>query len=176
MRTVKSVGPGTYSIREPLLRRWDRKEATQGELRKSLEESVWPRYSPGLWGEPWSEYSANLARAVQPYAHYTPDLMGWQMAILHDDGDGHWLVRAGPTAYDPLEASRITLLHGLVFWTLGRVAAENASTPELTAIAPTIKNLGIQLSRSKLLFKNRNWAVELAPHVVLRAGRDWRDE
>jgi len=40
-------------------------------------------YGTGLWDEPWSDFYGNLARAVQPYAHYTT-LHGassnWRMA------------------------------------------------------------------------------------------------
>ncbi len=58
---------------EPLLASWkDGKKS--GEVRRALEQSVWPRYGNGLWSEPWSDFYANLARAVQAYAHYTSEL------------------------------------------------------------------------------------------------------
>ena len=62
------------AIAEPLLLDWKNGKKSHGEVRKALERAVWPRYGVGLWSEPWSDFYANLARAVQPYAHYTPEL------------------------------------------------------------------------------------------------------
>ena len=50
----------------PLLERWDQGKRTHGELRQALGRDVWPRYGPGLWREPWSNFFGQLAKAVQP--------------------------------------------------------------------------------------------------------------
>lgn len=82
------------------LRQWNRHERTAGDIRRDLENDVWRRYKHGLWEEPWSQLFGNLARALHPYAHYSPELMGWQMASVRMDDAGRGYVRLGPSQYD----------------------------------------------------------------------------
>ena len=77
--TLIDLGLQEPSYREPLLEKWETGKKSHGEIRKALEQDIWPNYGHGLWDEPWREYFGNLARAVQPYAHYSPEVMGWQM-------------------------------------------------------------------------------------------------
>lgn len=56
------------------LNKWDKGKARPGELREWLSKNVWPSYGPGIWNEPWENFMAHLARANQPYAHYTANL------------------------------------------------------------------------------------------------------
>ena len=109
------------SFAEPLLSLWKAGKKSHGELRRSLEQGVWPRYGSGLWSEPWVEFYANLARAVQPHAHYTPELQGWQFVEHAYSGGTTFIAEFGLETYDPLKASRVTLLHMLLTWTLGRI-------------------------------------------------------
>jgi hypothetical protein len=130
----------------------------------------------GLWDEPWADFFGNLARAVQPYAHYSPQLLGWQMAFHGYGGGNRFLVKVGPAAYDALKASRIALLHALVIWTLARLLLQNSQLPDVSDLAAAVSALGNALASSKLLFKSKNWADELAPHVLFKPGHDWQDD
>jgi hypothetical protein len=182
--SVIEVGLQETAFAEPLLREWDEGRVSQGQLRARLEKATWPRYGSGLWAEPWSEFYGNLARAVQPYAHYTPELSGWQMAIeqgVSHQGAGRTLVlmRVGPTAYEPVKASRLTLMHVLVVWTLARLLVftqgqgADAGVARLDEVS---KKVGPALAKSKLLFGRKDWAEELAPFVMFRPGASWLDD
>ena len=96
-------------LAEPVLSDWKDGKKSHGELRKVLEREVWPRYDAGLWSKPWPEFYANLARAVQPYAHYTPELQGWQFSTVKYDGEANrmklkkWFTcRVGPNNSDDI--------------------------------------------------------------------------
>ena len=80
--TILEIGLQDPNYAVPLLHAWAEGSKSQGELRKSLAKSIWPSYGTGLWDETWSEYFGNLARAVQPYAHYSPELQGWQWVTV----------------------------------------------------------------------------------------------
>lgn len=174
--TLIDLGLQDDTYRLPLLEAWESGKKTQGEIRKALEHDIWPKYGHGLWDESWSEYFSNLAKAVQPYAHYSPDLMGWQMAFVAHEGENSFAVAAGPKTYDPIKATRVTLLHSLCAWTLGRLLTENSNVLEVVQFKTMLSQLRKYLGASKLLFKNKNWADELAPHVIFKPGCDWRDE
>jgi len=64
-----------------LLEGWKAGNKSAGEIRKYLERDVWPRYGIGLWSESWADFFGNLARAVQPFAHYSRELMYWQLFV-----------------------------------------------------------------------------------------------
>jgi hypothetical protein len=66
-----------------ILSKWEKDQASPGELRKWLSENVWPQYGTGLWNESWVAFMSQLARAIQPYAHYSALLSQWQ-ARLHN--------------------------------------------------------------------------------------------
>jgi hypothetical protein len=74
--TVAEIGLQDPVFAGPLLDGWSAGKKSHGELRKALEREIWPSYGTGLWDEPWAEFYGNLARAVQPYAHYSPELQG----------------------------------------------------------------------------------------------------
>ena len=173
--TLIDVGLQDEAFALPLLDKWRDGKKNSGNLRQGLEKSIWPRYGTGLWDEPWGEFFGNLSRAVQPYAHCSRELLEWQFAVLnHSCGEAKFTVAVG--AYDPLKASRITLLHVLVGWTLGRLLLENRSNPTVTAISRDICELGKALGSSKLLVKQKDWSLELLPNLLFKSGSDWRDE
>jgi hypothetical protein len=182
--SVIEVGLQETAFAGPLLREWDEGRVSQGQLRARLEKTTWPRYGSGLWDEPWPEFYANLARAVQPYAHYTPELSGWQMAIEpgashHADGRMLVLMRVGPTAYEPVKASRLTLMHVLVVWTLARLLVFTGGKETdvgVKRLDDVSKEVGPALAKSKLLFRRKDWAEELAPFVMFRPGASWLDD
>jgi hypothetical protein len=177
--TLVDLGLQEAAYAEPLLDRWSAGAVTHGELRARLEKDVWHRYGRGLWLEPWAEFFGNLSRAVQPYAHYTSQLMGWQFQYLSQTGESadatQHLALFGLETYDALKASRITLLHGLVGWTLGRLLVEYGRNPDVLSYSNDIAEWGRSLGASKLLFKQKDWASELLPDMFFRPGVDWRD-
>jgi hypothetical protein len=164
------------AIAEPLLLDWKNGKKSHGEVRKALERAVWPRYGVGLWSEPWSEFYANLARAVQPYAHYTPELQGWQFANQSSDGGATFVAAIGLETYDPLLATRITLLHMLLTWMLGRVLVAHGKNADVLSRHQDILRLGKAIASSKLLFREGDWGSHLAPHMLFKLGHSWRDD
>lgn len=87
---VIDVGLITTDAARATLGRWYFGKITAGELRKWLAENAWSAGSlRGLWGEPWTQLVLQLSRALQPYSHFTPDLLQWnfnQVAPLGNDG------------------------------------------------------------------------------------------
>jgi hypothetical protein len=79
--TIVDVGLQPHEFATDVLLSWVEDRLTQGQIRKKLEAERWPQYGCGLWQESWGEYFGNLARAVQPYAHYSRTLMGWQFSV-----------------------------------------------------------------------------------------------
>lgn len=175
--TLVDLGLQSESYRRPLLTEWKEGNISHGNLRAKLEKDVWLHYGTGLWDEPWSDFFGNLARAVQPYAHYTPELMGWQFSDLThraDESRHHWAL-LGPNTYDALKASRITLLHSLTLWALGRLLVGSYEVDSRTIESPT-RELGIELSSSNMLFKKGDWGSQLLPHMLFVDEDGWRDE
>ena len=164
------------SFAEPLLLGWKDGKKTQGEVRKSLERDIWPRYGSGLWSETWPEFYANLARAVQPYAHYTSDLQGWQFSNHSYDGGTTFLASTGLENYDSLLATRITLLHALLTWMLGRILLDHGKNTDVLTRKSDIHDLGKALGSSRLLFEGGDWGSQLAPHMFFKPGQSWGDE
>jgi len=174
--TIIDLGLQNHTYRDPLLHAWKDGKKSHGEIRRALEQDVWPRYEHGLWDESWRDYFANLAKAVQPYAHYTPELMGWQMAIRASDGGEKLIVETGESPFDAVRTSRITLLQALVVWTLGRLLVENTDHREAVAYRALLDDLRKALGTSKLLFKGREWADELVPFIWFKPGVSWQDQ
>lgn len=170
------IGLQPPEFAEPLLAAWKQGKKSHGELRQALQRDVWPTYGPGLWDETWDQFYGNLARAVQPYAHYTPELQGWQFVTLAYDGDREAIVMHGLETYDSLQATRITLLHMLLTWMLGRILLAHGKNPDVLALREAICRLGDALGSSKLLFQRGDWGAQLAPHMLFRPGRSWRDD
>jgi len=174
--TIAEIGLQSPEFAEPLLVAWKEGKKSHGELRKALEQSVWPRYGTGLWGETWAEFYGNLARAVQPYAHYTSELQGWQFATVDYNGGKDFVAKFGLETYDPLQATRITLFHMLLTYMLGRILLVHGKNPDVMARQGDILKLGHALGSSKLLFKRGEWWSQLAPHMLFKPGHDWRHD
>lgn len=174
--TIFEIGLQDRSFTEPLLMAWKEGSKSQGELRRSLENHVWTSYGTGLWEELWAEFFGNLARSVQPYAHYTPELQGWQFATVNYSGGHEFTVMVGPGTYDALQASRVTLLHCLVGWAMARVLLASKRNSGIRQWSVEIDELGRALAKSKLLFHRADWGAQLAPHMLFLPGHDWTDE
>lgn len=164
--TIVELGLVSNATSYRLLEDWDSGKKSQGELRRALEESVWPQYGNGLWDEPWSEFFARLAKAVQPYAHCSPELLQWSLSPLTDVWSSTFVAAVGK--YDPVKASRLMLFHILVAWTLGRILSANRPSLLSTVKAMDLKALGVALSESDLLTQGEDWSVQLWPHTFFR--------
>jgi len=124
--SVIELGLSQLPGAEQMLLRWEKDEKTAGEIRKWLASHAWPAYGQGLWSEPWSDFITRLAKAIQPYAHYSAKLSQWQMRVREfsrdgEEGELHAIVEYGPRKYDPQKATRITLYHALLIFTLARI-------------------------------------------------------
>jgi hypothetical protein len=146
--------------------KWNNGKISQGEIRKQLENHVWPMYGKGLWKENWASYFASLAKAVQPYAHCSPELLQWNLTVLKEPVNKKFIVKAGD--YDPIKASRITLLHVLLIWTLGRLLSANQINRKLIVSDSIIQELGKELAKSKFLIHEGDWAINFWPHMFFR--------
>lgn len=177
--TLVDLGFQTPTYNSELLAAWKDGKKSVGEIRKSLERDVWPRYGTGLWSESWAEYFGNLARAVQPFAHYTPDLMYWQFSVPSQpiqaaaEGKHQILVSLGSRTNDPVKAARLTLLSALIIWTLGRVLVANE--PTWPGPKRELDELGRAIADSKLLDRGDNWGNQLLGLYFFKPGSDWVD-
>lgn len=174
--TIAELGLQEPKVAEPLLLAWKGGKKSHGELRRALEQNVWPRYGKGLWDETWAEFYGNLARAVQPYAHYTTELQGWQFATVDYDGGEEFTAMCGLETYDPLQATRITLFHMLLTYMLGRILLVHGKNQDAVSRRNEILELGDALGSSKLLFNRGEWWAQLAPHMLFKPGNDWRQD
>ena len=141
---------------EATLVRWEEDKLNPGKLRAWLEIHAWPRYGAGLWSEPWLSFMREFAGAVQPYAHYGRSLAQFQFRFhgfreTSDDPEqaGHGFIEMRPRAYDPQKATRITLFHAILTFTLGRIWA--AANPDDEKFAALIDRLRISLGKSRYL-------------------------
>lgn len=121
----------------------------------------------------WAEFYGNLARAVQPYAHYTSELQGWQFSTVAYDGGKDFIATFGLETYDALQATRITLFHMLLTYMLGRILLIHGKNTDVMAKRGDILKLGRALGSSKLLFERGEWWSQLAPHMLFKPGHDW---
>lgn len=148
--SIMELGIIRHADRSQQLVRWHERKATPGEIRKWLEKSVWTNYGSGLWNESWAQYMSQFARATQPYAHFSPDLMLWQERFLgFDDGDIGWVMQ-GNDAYDPQKASRITLFHSILHFTLGKLLVENGERTDVQ-FCSLVTEFGDALAASRYL-------------------------
>ncbi len=173
--TVVDLGLQEPGFSGPRLEKWQKGTLSAGELRKCLEDEVWPAYGKGLWSEPWAKFFGNLARAVQPYAHYTPELQGWQVKVVGFSGGPRFLANLAPRARDPIKTSRILRLQAIITWTLARLVLFNRPN-SVWPIATATEDLGRALEASKLLWARSDWGTQLMPHVMYDPELDWQDE
>ena len=183
--TLVDIGLQDETFSCPLLQAWDDDKESHGDLRRKLEQHVWPRYGSGLRGETWAEFFGNLARSVQPYAHYTQKLMLWQFHVvesppldgpLADKRGFEFSATIGPTTSDEDKGYQITLFQALVVWTLGRLLLENSKNPNILKYSNHIRDLGTAIGNSILLDRHQDWSVNLLPVMFPFSGSSIRGD
>jgi len=161
---------------EQKLRQWNSGKITHGEIRRYLEQKVWPHFqSKGLWGEEWSDYYATINRAVQEYAHYTPSLMGWQWRDICPADEPHTRMMAiSIAAYDSIKASRITAFHSILVWTMGKIISifRLSNSNILNVLEEKTYLLESGLAKCNLLWPKSNWEAQFAPHMFIEEDND----
>lgn len=101
-------------------------------------------------------FMRQFAAALQPYAHYGCSLAQWQLRLhgfteTPNDPEHPWqaLIEMKPRAYDPQKATRITLFHAILTFTLGRIwMAANSDGRDFAAL---INRLRVALGKSRYL-------------------------
>ena len=174
--SVIELGICGHPEAEAMLLKWDADDLSPGKMRAWLQENVWPKYGSGLWTEPWSAFMREFAGAVQPYAHYTRNLMQWQLRLHRmnvdpDDpsADLHGLLEIAPRAYDAQKATRITLFHAILTYTLGRIWI--ASNDVDTEFAALMNRLRVALGKSRYLDGHQtDWSKQFWAAVWERGG------
>jgi hypothetical protein len=106
-------------------------------------------------GQNHSDFMGKLAKAIQPYAHYSTKLAQWQMRVREfsrngEEGELHAIVECGPRNYDPQKATRITLYHALLIFTLARIWLATAGQSD-TTFGALVDRLRIALGNSVYL-------------------------
>jgi hypothetical protein len=160
---------------ESTLLKWEDDSLTPGRIRAWLQENVWPGYGSGLWTEPWSTFMREFAAAIQPYAHYCRSLAQWQLRLhrIYDPNepgaDLKAIIEITPRAYDPQKATRITLYHALLHYTLGRIWI--AAHTEDAKFAALVRRLGVALGKSRYLDGHEtNWSQQFWAMLWERGG------
>lgn len=160
-----------YARRSSLLSDWLHGTKTAGALRKALSQHIWPSYGPGLWDESWPELMKEFTQALHPYAHYSPELQSWQLALVEDtarkDTDGSFLLvgNIGLTTYEANKATRVTLFHIISIYILGQIAVENnqlsSHKEQLSSLRKAISEAE-QLCGGSLKWHIQFWAHEFS--------------
>lgn len=171
--TLIDIGLQSEEYARPLLEEWRDGKRGHGELRSNLEKAVWPGYGKGLWSESWGEFFGQLSRAVQPYAHFTNQLMLWefktdlQQQNISQTADGvEFIATTRPTAFDSQKAQQIATLEALMVWTLGRLLEANCKLNEVTQIKKQIDEFGLALADSEYINRNYRWNINLLPIMI----------
>lgn len=174
--SVIELGLSQVPAAEQVLLRWEADKESAGSLRKWLEANVWPNYGHGLWSEPWSDFMGRLAKAIQPYAHYSTKLAQWQMRVREfsqngDNGELLAVVECGPRKYDPQKATRITLYHALLIFTLARIWLATAGKSD-TTFGALVDRLRMALGKSVYLDgATTNWDQQFWAMLLFRDGQ-----
>lgn len=151
------------------LERWSAGKVQAGALRKWLAENEWTTSElRGLWSEPWSEFVQNLSNALQPYAHFTPDLLQWNFNMVTPmDKNGHMIAAIGIGEIDEARAIRLQTLRGVLLWMLGQVML---SYPDVRSdkLGDGLSQLLSELKQSEWLISKSDWADNLIPHLYDR--------
>ncbi len=173
--SIIELGLCGHTDAEATLLKWDADDLTPGKLRAWLQDNVWSKYGVGLWTEPWSTFMREFAGAVQPYAHYGRDLAQWQLRLhrfyegTEPNKDSRAILEMRPRAYDAQKATRITLFHALLHYTLGRIWL--IANPKDDKFAALITRMGTELGKSRYLDGHQtDWGQQFWAMVWERGG------
>lgn len=171
--SVIEVGLCGHQDSESILLQWNDDRLTPGALRKWLSDHVWVAYGSGLWHETWAEFMGRLAKAVQPYAHYSSQLAQWQLRLhgqMESEVEPTVLIEYSPRAYDAQKATRITLFHAILTFALARIWLAHTKSPD-AEFSSLINRLRIALGRSKYLDGHQtNWDQQFWAMVWSKQG------
>ncbi|MEI9715944.1 hypothetical protein V5049_10925 [Moellerella wisconsensis] len=160
-------------LSDQLIDSWISGKKTSGAIRKILSQNIWPTYTKSLWGKNWTEYYSEFCKSIQPYAHYSRELQGWQLAINDNakmNCNGHYVLNAkfGFNTYDSSKATRLTLFHVLLSWTLGKIITNNIEIPDLKKQLEQLQialELADELGKGKLSWAQQFWSLEFTKPV-----------
>lgn len=156
-----------------LIDAWISGRKTSGAIRNKLEQNIWPDYTKSLWGRNWAESYNEFCKSVQPYAHYSRELQGWQLAVDDNakmNSNGNYVLDAkfGFNTYDSSKATRLTLFHILLSWTLGKIIINNIDMPALKKQLDQLQEaleLADELGKGKLSWAQQFWSLEFTNPV-----------
>lgn len=167
--SIIELGLCRHDQAEDILIKWSNQKISAGGIRKWLEDNVWQNYGTGLWSEPWNVFFAKLSKAVQPYAHYSSQLAQWQHRLvgnLTEETPREMVIEIGPRQYDPQKATRITLFHVLVTYTLARILLASSEMENRTFEALVLQ-AGDALGKSAFLDGHQtNWEQQFWATVL----------
>lgn len=174
--SIIELGVCQHPHAEATLLRWEQDSITPGKARNWLQNNVWTGYGSGIWTEPWSIFMREFANVVQPFAHYGPALAQWQLRLHGFSGSseggeffGDAMLEISPRAYDAQKATRITLFHAILTYTLGRILmAAHDTDKEFGAL---VNRLGVALGKSRYLDGHQtDWSQQFWTMVFERSG------
>jgi|GEM_PF-6313575 hypothetical protein len=168
---VIDVGLIATDAARATLGRWYSGKITAGELRKWLAENAWST-GPlrGLWDEPWTQLVLQLSRALQPYSHFSPDLLQWNFNQVAPLGaDGKFVVAIGMEHVDPSRVVRLGILRGVLLWMLGSVIAQHEDVDPTEVNSWDLPTLAATMKSSGWLISESDWVDNLIPHLMDRA-------
>lgn len=151
-----------------LLQEWNEDRLSAGEVRKYLEAKVWPNVTiTGLWGEPWTKFWADLAGAVQPYAHFTPLRMRWHQHAEIIDGKWYFWVNHPSGDFELYRGARIGAFQLTVFWAFAEIVCAFNAGPEerIQNLALLAHKAKLWLAKNEVFFQKEKWEVQLMPFV-----------
>ena len=121
-----------------------------------------------MWAESWTDFMTNLAKAIQPYAHYSTKLAQWQGRLydVEEQPDKTILAKLqlGARVYDSQKATRITLYHALLTFALSRIwlATDGSSDNDFRALVEKFRTaLGktVYLDGEQTVWEQQFWAM-----------------
>jgi hypothetical protein len=169
------MGISPYEHKVALLEKWEKEKKSQGEIRRALEQHVWPQVPiQGLWGESWSDFWRDLSGAVQPYAHFSPPLMRWhQRAEMKGDKFYFW-VNHPSGDFEQYRGDRIATFQLLVLWTFAELVCvfRAAPEPELGVLMDLVNRTKPGLAKAPVFFQKEKWSIQLLPFVFPRKAEE----
>jgi len=174
--SVVSLGISRDPEKTKLLTQWNDEKLSAGDLRRYLEGRVWPDVAcTGLWREPWHLFWGSLARAVQPYAHFSPLRMRWHQHVELIDGKWHFWINHPSGDFEIYRAARISAFQLLIFWAFAEIVCALGTAPrdQLLRLEELAHEARRWLSTNEVFFNGESWEVQLIPFVYPTPSHYW---